>query len=269
MNELTFLDLAILKKIDPSSSVENFGTVINTSFFETANLLGTIKIKGYINIETSIGGISKVTITDAGMGILALAEKKANETIEPLDTALLHALAGGAKDPDALRAALNIRSGDLAYHINKMAVQGLVDYEIHSAKANLMLTESGFNSTGGVKVQGAPAQAQMEKKEMPSSAPEGAIPEKREKKEDGKEDINHILRGVEAEEKKQHEGEKKHRHAHEEKKHHEPPKPEDAKKRRLFSKIEFYLREYWAWILLSIIAVVIFASAVYSTMLKL
>ena len=77
MNELTFLDLVILKKIDANSSVENFGSLINTSFFETANLLGTVKIKGYVNIETSIGGISKVTITDAGMGILALAEKKA------------------------------------------------------------------------------------------------------------------------------------------------------------------------------------------------
>jgi len=328
MNELTFLDLVILKKIDANSSVENFGSQINTSFFETANLLGTVKIKGYVNIETSIGGISKVTITDAGMGILTLAEKKAADPIEPLDNALLHALAGGAKDPETLQSSLNIRSGDLAYHINKMTVQSFMDYEVRSSKVNLMLTEQGFNSTGGVKVQRVPstqiaAQPDAKKNEktaaeggasrigdsaaqqnassvrahMPpadlhgKSAPIGAggsnlEANRVEKKE--KEDILHILRGGDKEEKKQehqphtqheqpkedashsHEHHKGHEHTHE-KTHDElplPESPEEKKKhehtRRMFSKIQYYLAEYWAWILLIIIATVIFAGAVYT-----
>ena len=291
MNELTFLDLVILKKIDANSSVENFGSQINTSFFETANLLGTVKIKGYVNIETSIGGISKVTITDAGMGILTLAEKKAAEPIEPLDNALLHTLAGGAKDPEALQSSLNIRSGDLAYHINKMAVQGFMDFEVRSSKVNLMLTEQGFNSTGGVKVQGVPA-AQMapQTEAMKDGAQENGIAaqpqqEKREEKKE-REDILHILRGGDNEEKKHehhpHEQPKENAsHVHEhhkgthEKAHNEPPRPEspeEKKKRehtqRMLSKIQYYLAEYWAWILLIIIAIAIFAGAVYTMLSK-
>ena len=293
MNELTFLDLVILKKIDANSSVENFGSLINTSFFETANLLGTVKIKGYVNIETSIGGISKVTLTDAGMGILTLAEKKAAEPIEPLDNALLHALAGGAKSPEALQSQLNIRSGDLTYHINKMVVQSFMDYEARSGKVNLMLTEQGFNSTGGVKVQGAPASAAAAPAEKKEEAEKEEMPA--EKKE--KEDIFHILRGGDKEEKKpehhlhahhehgqakeggshvHHEQEHAEHHKEHEKKHDDAPapkSPEEMKKhehtKRMLSKIQFYLAEYWAWILLIIIAIVIFAGAVYSMLLKM
>lgn len=262
MNELNFLDLVILKRIDANSSVESFGSTINTSFFETANILGTVKIKGYINIETSIGGISKVTITDAGTGILTLAEKKAHEPIEPLDNALLHALAGGAKDPEALQSVLNIRSGDLAYHINKMVAQGLMDYDVRSGKVGLMLTEKGFNSTGGMKVQGAPKHEEPAAKEH-EKAHEG---KKEEREGKGKDDIMHILRGVEEEE-------KKHAAHH---KHEEPEKPlspEELKKkvqeRRLASKMEHYISEYWAWLLLIIAAMGIFAIAVYAMMAKL
>jgi len=295
MNELTFLDLIILKKIDANSSVENFGSQINTSFFETANLLGTVKIKGYVNIETSIGGISKVTITDAGMGILTLAEKKAAEPIEPLDNALLHALAGGAKDPETLQSSLNIRSGDLAYHINKMAVQCFMDYEVRSSKVNLMLTEQGFNSTGGVKVQGvssaqiaAQTDAKKDGGQEKKTASEGVATSPHVKKEEKKEreDILHILRGGDKEEKKghspaQHEQAKEtagHAHEHHkvhEKTHDEPPRPESPEEkkkrehtRRMFSKIQYYLAEYWAWILLIIIATAIFAGAVYTLFSK-
>ena len=289
MNELTFLDLVILKKLDANSSVENFGSQINTSFFETANLLGTAKIKGYVNIETSIGGISKVTITDAGLGILTLAEKKAGEPIEPLDNALLHALAGGAKDPEALQTQLNIRSGDLAYHINKMVAQSFMDYEVRSSKVNLMLTEQGFNSTGGVKVQGAPAaQAGAQPAAQHEAKKEEEKQEHKEKEEKkDKEDIFHILRGGEKEEKPpehahekaaeshQHEHAEHHKeHAHE--KHDEPPvplSPEAAKKRektqRTLSKVQYYIKEYWAWIALILIAAVIFAGAVYSMVSKI
>jgi len=268
MNELTFLDLVILKKIGADSTVENFGSAINTSFFETANLLGTLKIKGYVNIESSVGGISKVVIADAGKGILALAEKKAAEPIEPLDSALLHALAGGAKTPEALQSALNIRSGDLAYHINKMAAQGFMDYDVRAASASLMLTEQGFNSTGGMKVQGVPAGAQQGGNAKEGAAQPGAEGETRDEK--NKEDILHILRGVEAEEKKRAHGQHK---AHEKKAEArgmtEEERKKDEKSRRLASKIKYYLAEYWMWMVLIILAILVFAGAVYSMVQKI
>jgi Skp family chaperone for outer membrane proteins len=199
-----------------------------------------------------------------------------------LDTALLHALAGGAKDPDALQSALNIRSGDLAYHINKMVIQGFMDYEVRSAKAALMLTEQGFNATGGVKVQGVPASQSGGASAAQASAvaPQAKKEEKQEaKKEEAmaakgkdKEDILHILRGVEEEEKKAAEH---HKHPHHAEKKEAPRKaesPEEARKReaanRRFSKIQFYIKEYWAWMLLIIIAIAVFAIAIYSTMQK-
>jgi len=276
MNELTFLDLIILKKIDADSSVESFGSTINTSFFETANLLGTVKIKGYVDIESSIGGISKVTITDAGTGILVLAEKKAAEPVEPLDNALLHALAGGAKDPEALQSTLNIRSGDLAYHINKMIAQGFMDYDVRSGKVGLMLTEQGFNSTGGMKVQGTPnagavgvqssrgsAQAPGKAEEKPPAKHEEKKEEHKEGEPKNKDDIFHILRGVEEEEKKHTD-----HHKHEKEEPETPLSPEELKQkvhaRRLSSKIEYYISEYWAWMLLILAAIGIFAIAIYA-----
>lgn len=180
MNELNFLDLAVMKKIDAESSVEKFGSAINTSFFETANLLGTIKIKGYISIESSVGGISRVAITDAGASILAVAEQRSKEPIEPLDNAILHAVAGGTKDMEALRAALNIRSADLTFHLYKLIGQGFMDYEIRAAKVSFVLSEQGFNATGGVRMQ---QKLEVEPASSPLLSPEGGKAEEEETEE--------------------------------------------------------------------------------------
>ena len=187
MNELTFLDLVVLKKIDPESSVEKFGSAINTSFFETANLLGTIKIKGYISIESALGGISKVSITDAGTSILSVADQKAKEPIEPLDNAILHTVAGGTKEMEALRSTLNIRSGDLAFHINKLISQGFMDFEVRSAKVSFVLTEQGFNATGGVRVQ-----QKLPAEPSPSSSP---LLQPEEDEDTENEETEEIMRG--------------------------------------------------------------------------
>lgn len=151
MNELTFLDLAILRRIDENSTVERFGTTINTSFFETANLIGTLKVKGFINIEPSIGGISKVSLTEAGSGILRIADEKATLDTDALDNAILRTLATGVRDLDVLMSALNVKGSDLAYHLHGLYVKGLIDYDIRSARVSLSLTEKGFNKVGAVK----------------------------------------------------------------------------------------------------------------------
>ena len=94
--EINYLDLIILRKIDAESSIEKFGTQINTSYFETANLLGTMKIKGLLDIQSSIGGQSPILITGDGRDLLSEAVRKAAEPPDTLDQAILHALAGGA-----------------------------------------------------------------------------------------------------------------------------------------------------------------------------
>lgn len=295
MNELTFLDLVILKKVDAESTVEKFGSLINTSFFESANLLGTIKIKGYINIESSVGGISRVVLTDAGNSLLAFSAQKAAEPIEPLDNAILHALAGGARELEALQHELNIRSADLAYHINKLVTQGFMDFEVRSAKVYFVLTEMGFNSTGGVRVQqkldqpeaelkaaegsqGAQGVRQENKGEFPSpaqaaspamthlseSAPPWVKPEDVKPSEGKiKEDVAHIM------EQRMHiprpeKGQKPHKR---ELTPEEQKRQENA--RRLFSKMRYYVEEYAPYIVLIAMVLAIFAGAIFLSFTKL
>ncbi len=281
MNELSFLDLAILKKIDAESSVEKFGSIINTSFFETANLLGTIKIKGYIGIESSIGGISKVTLTDAGSSILQVAGQRTAEPIDPLDNAILHALAGGAKELDAMQSQLSIRGADLAFHLNKLSAQGFIDYTVQSAKVSFVLTEQGFNSVGGVRVQQKlasetpPISAQTIKsedeseelpprREPPASAPPWVNPEDV-KLHEKKEDVLHLLK-----DEHKHEHHPEHRH-HE---HHKKPLTAEElknleKQRRFFSKMEHYLSEYAPYAILALVVMAIFIGAIYLSLTKL
>lgn len=177
MNELTFLDLAILKRIDENSTVERFGTVINTSFFETANLLGTLKVKGFINIEPSVGGISKLSLTDAGMGILKIADERLADDMDSLDSAILRTLATGVKDLNVLSSVLNIKSSDLAYHLNNLHTKKLIDYEMRSARVSLSLTEKGFNKTGAVKgVKEIPVKEEKQEEVPPAPEPEEELP---------------------------------------------------------------------------------------------
>ena len=288
MNELNFLDIVILRKIDAESSVEKFGSMINTSFFETANLLGTVKIKGYINIESSVGGISRVTITDAGTSILTVADQRAAEPVEPLDNAILHAVAGGARELDSLQSALGIRSADLAYHINKMLAQGFMDFEVKSAKVYFVLTETGFNATGGVRVQqtlDAPAQekaatedeiaGQVSKKKEDSAAPQKkeekaftppwvkpSDVKKAEKKEEHKPDVAHILKDEHAEQKK--------KEKEQQKKPLTPEEEEQQKKtRRLVSKIEYYIAEYAMYIVIMVVVLLVLIALVFFAVAKL
>ena len=299
MNELTFLDLVILKKIDSESTVENFGSLINTSFFESANLLGTMKIKGYISIESSIGGTSRLTITDAGNGILALCEQRIHEPIEPLDNAILHALAGGAKELEAMQTSLNIRGADLAYHINKLISQGFMDYSVRSAKVYFVLTEQGFNSTGGVRVQqkldseksdasksnsiadfddeSGPEETggqnseteKIERQKLPQNGAPPWVSPVVVRTAEHKEDVSHILHDDKEEKAVQ---EKHEARRHEKKKEREMTPEEQKtheKRKRLLSKLTYYVSEYAPYLLLLVIVLFIFAGAIFLSISKL
>lgn len=170
--DITYLDLLVLRKIEPDSSVEKFGQQINTSFFEAANILGTMKIKGLIDIQSSIGGQSPVMITGSGSDVLAAAANKASEPIDALDLAILRALNSGVRELGALQSHLNVRSSDLAYHLYKLKSQDFIDHEIRSAKVFLSLTEKGFLTAGGkeapANVPSAAARETVEQAAKPS-----------------------------------------------------------------------------------------------------
>lgn len=152
MNELTFLDIAILHRIDDDSYIEKFGSRINTSFFETANLMGTMKIKGLVDFEQSIGGNSKVNLASKGRYILEVAEKKSKEELDNLDNTILITVSKGISKLSELQEKINIRSEDLAFHLEKLYVQSYVDYYIRSSELFVTLTENGFNVIGIVDI---------------------------------------------------------------------------------------------------------------------
>lgn len=152
-NEVNYLDLIILAKLDADSTVEKFGSQINTSFFETANLMGTLKIKGLLDIQSSIGGRSPLILTGEGKDVLTQATARSQEPLDTLDQAILHALAGGVRLWPELMEAINIRSRDLAFHLYKLKAGDYIDHEVRSGKVSFSLTEKGFNITGGVRVR--------------------------------------------------------------------------------------------------------------------
>jgi len=150
VEELTFLDLVVLQRIEPGTVVEKFGIKINSSFFEAANILGTLKQKGYIDFKSSYPGPSEVEVTQVGARMLEVADEKAKEAVDELDLAVLRNVVAGHKDPEAIKSELNIRSGDLAVHVHKLVKQDLTSYTIKSGKISLSITEDGFKKVGAV-----------------------------------------------------------------------------------------------------------------------
>lgn len=296
MNELTFLDLAVLLKIDAESTVEKFGSSINTSFFETANLLGTMKLKGYLDIMSSVGGLSRVVLTDAGASILSVANEKARESLDSLDQSILSTLASGVRELDGISSAINIRQGDLAYHLHKLSVQQYVDYTLRSAKISISLTEKGFNSTGGIRAQSAstaspagtaatsrppaasegtspaqpaPSQATLFASSQPK--PTGSSPPWVDKKLVGvaqaasaaSEDVDALIAHPQQQaQEKKHPIEAKHASA-------QHQRPKDIKTVRLLSKLEHYITAYLPYILLLVVLGTIALVALAAAYMKL
>ncbi|MEM2963043.1 MAG: hypothetical protein QXW70_01015 [Candidatus Anstonellales archaeon] len=151
MDELTFLDLAVLRRIDDDTVVERFGSKINTSFFESANLLGSMKVKGYIDFETVLGGMSKVSLTESGRHLLKRATEKAQEDLDSLDDTILAAIGRGTTDPDKISVEISVKPSDVAFRLDKLVYNNYIDYTIRNAKITLALTEAGFNRIGTVK----------------------------------------------------------------------------------------------------------------------
>ncbi|MEM3364652.1 MAG: hypothetical protein QXS93_04045 [Candidatus Micrarchaeia archaeon] len=142
-DEIEFIDVALLEKIDAETTVEGFGSKISSTFFEAANLLGTLKIKGLIEIHSAIGN-SPVLLTEKGKLLLKDFEANAEAEIGKIDLAVLGSVRGGLRDPKKVEAALNINGKDIAYSIYRLAKKGYLEYKVRNGSVELVLTTRGF-----------------------------------------------------------------------------------------------------------------------------
>jgi len=160
MDDLTFMDLAVLERIDENTVVEKFGPVINSSFFDAANILGGVKTKGLVDFRSKFPGPSEVFITEQGQQVAAMANEKSALELDELDHAVLKNIASGYKDETRLAGKLNVRKTDLAYRLNKLVKQNYISYSFKSGRIDFSLTEAGFKEAGYKPEEAAKAAAE-------------------------------------------------------------------------------------------------------------
>lgn len=141
---ISFVELVALTRIAPDSTVEKFGSLINSSFFDASNILATLKQKGLVDFVTAFPSQSTLKVTEKGSALLAEATKRSTEPIDQLDTAILSQLGNGRRGLVELSGALNVAQTDLAIHIYKLSVQQSLTYELVNATVSMYLTEKGF-----------------------------------------------------------------------------------------------------------------------------
>lgn len=142
--DINFMDLAVLLKVTPGMAMEKVGGMINTSFFDAANIVGGLKQKGLIEFSATFPGPTPLQVTESGKTLISDANTKSTEPFDKLDESILMQLSGGKRGPAEMQGALNIRSKDLALRIYKLTTQGFVNYELKNGNAYVMLTEQGF-----------------------------------------------------------------------------------------------------------------------------
>ena len=88
-NDVSFLDIACLLKITPDMTEEKFGGAINASYFDAANLVGTLKQKGLLDIQAGFPGPTSIALTDAAKGLLNDINVRSSEPLDALDSEIL------------------------------------------------------------------------------------------------------------------------------------------------------------------------------------
>ena len=171
---INFLDLACLLKIEKDTTLERFGSVINASIFDAANITGSLKQKGLIDFTAYYPGPNSIVVTDAGNKLKEDAETKSGESIDALDLEVLRQMSGGKRYPAELQSTLNVRSRDLAFRLYKLYKQNFVGYELKNGNVELTLTEQGFLQAKPMQTVRAPApkQAQTMQQEPQTMQPQ-------------------------------------------------------------------------------------------------
>ncbi len=176
-DEPNFVDLACLLKITPEAVLEKFGGSINASFFEAANIAGSMKLKGLVDFKSSYPGPNVVTVTDAGKAFIAEADNRSMEPLDALDNEVLKQLSGGKREPKELSASMNIRPRDLAIRIYKLNKNGLVVYELKNGIVEVMLTEAGFLKVKSTGIAPSPEAAKTQSTASATADPNAVNPQ--------------------------------------------------------------------------------------------
>jgi len=143
-DDINFLDLMALKRITSATVVEKFGGLINSSFFDASNILGTLKLKGLVDFTTIVPGQNAITITEIGNQLMKDADQKAIEQFDQLDLTILRQLVGGKRSFQDLNSVVNIRPKDLAMRLYKLTKQEYMTSEFRNGNIDTALTEKGF-----------------------------------------------------------------------------------------------------------------------------
>ncbi len=141
---INFIDLVALTRITTDSTVERFGGLINSSFFDASNILGSLKQKGLVDFVTAFPNQSAITVTDQGKQLIAEVQQKASMQFDNLDMAILVQLSKGNRTLSDLTGAVNVTTKDLAVHLYKLSTQQFTSYELRNGSMSIMLTEKGF-----------------------------------------------------------------------------------------------------------------------------
>lgn len=144
LDNITFIDLVALTRITPEATVERFGGLINSSFFDASNILGTLKQKGLVDFVTSFPTQSAITVTEQGKQVIAEVQEKSTAAFDTLDMAVLVQISSGKRNLADLTGGVNVTSKDLAIHLYKLSIQQFISYELRNGNMNITLTEKGF-----------------------------------------------------------------------------------------------------------------------------
>lgn len=160
-DEVNFFDLVALLKIKPGVTVERYGGLINSSFFDGATVLGTLQQKKLVSLTTAMPDQNPITVTETGKQLLTEADDRAKQEFDHLDLEILVQVSKGKTTPEDLGKAVNVRPKDLAMHLYRLTKQDFATYELASKNVTMMLTEKGFSqSKAGMPVKPQPTQPQ-------------------------------------------------------------------------------------------------------------
>ena len=156
--EPNFVDVVALTRITPQTYVENFGSAINSSFFDASNILGTLRMKKLVDFETNFPGQNEIKITETGNKLLQDLSAKAESEFDHLDMEIIEQLSKGKRSLPDISGAINIAETDMAMHLYKLSKQGFATYEIRNGAIAISLTEKGFMRAK----EGMPQKAQVQ-----------------------------------------------------------------------------------------------------------
>ena len=133
--------------------MNTYGSIPYIEILNSSNLYFTRAFETAITPETDLTPetLFILWISDVDNFAEILVPEGSKEGLDNLDSAILESISKGESKLDALRGDINIRSEDLAFHLEKLYVQSYIDYYIRSSELYLTLTENGFNEIGSVK----------------------------------------------------------------------------------------------------------------------